>query len=165
MESIAKRSGKRGLKNSIGKIFSSKSKLRTKESSLSFPERAELNSDQDGQRDAERRIKQKLLEDVIHSRTPFSSWNAPTILAWLEVSHKCFLRGTVNGIGDPLWSIFLLVGVIERIDAGFFTSISSHLIDLLIKRLVIFSHISCMRSCALRAESSIMLKLSKGMVT
>eukprot|EP00112_Aurelia_sp_Birch-Aquarium-sp1_P024769 Seg798.2 transcript_id=Seg798.2/GoldUCD/mRNA.D3Y31 product=Liprin-alpha-1 protein_id=Seg798.2/GoldUCD/D3Y31 len=85
MESIAKRSGKRGLKNSIGKIFSSKSKLRTKESSLSFPDRMELNSDQDGQRDAERRIKQKLLEDVIHSRTPFSSWNAPTILAWLEL--------------------------------------------------------------------------------
>ena len=137
MESIAKRSGKRGLKNSIGKIFSSKSKLRTKESSLSFPDRAELNSDQDGQRDAERRIKQKLLEDVIHSRTPFSSWNAPTILAWLEVSHKYFILGRSNGIGGPLWSTFLLVGVIEKSVEVLFTPISSRVISLLMERLLI----------------------------
>ena len=85
MESLAKRSGKRGLKNSIGKIFSSKSKLRSKEAN-SIPDRSLLNSEHDGQRESERRVKQKLLEDVIHSRTPFSSWSAPTILAWLEVS-------------------------------------------------------------------------------
>ena len=110
MESIAKRSGKRGLKNSIGKIFSSKSKLRTKESSLSFPERAELNSDQDGQRDAERRIKQKLLEDVIHSRTPFSSWNAPTILAWLEVCHRYIAVRLLINLNNRVGMIgFLLV--------------------------------------------------------
>ncbi|XP_065070914.1 liprin-alpha-1-like isoform X1 [Rhopilema esculentum] len=84
MESIAKRNSKRGLKNSLGRIFSSKSKLRTKDASMLL-ERSVLNSDHDGQRDAERRIKQKLLEDVIHSRTPFASWNAPTILAWLEL--------------------------------------------------------------------------------
>jgi len=84
MESLAKRSSKRGLKNSIGKIFSSKSKLRSKETNA-LSDRSFLNSEHDGQRDTERRLKQKLLEDVMHSRTPFSSWNAPTILAWLEL--------------------------------------------------------------------------------
>ena len=90
MESLTKRGAKRGLRNSIGKIFSTKTKLRTKDSS-SAVERAEMNSDTDGHRDTERRIKQKLLEDVIHSRTPFSSWNAPTILAWLEVG-RCLVN-------------------------------------------------------------------------
>ena len=90
MESLAKRSGKRGLKNSIGKIFSSKSKLRSKEAN-SIPDRSLLNSEHDGQRESERRVKQKLLEDVIHSRTPFSSWSAPTILAWLEVRLRFLL--------------------------------------------------------------------------
>ncbi len=98
MESLSKRSGKRGLRNSIGKIFSTKSKLRSKDSSMAV-EKSELNADPDGHRDTERRIKQKLLEDVIHSRTPFSSWNAPTILAWLEVCRFCcFLYSEDQGI-------------------------------------------------------------------
>lgn len=102
MESLAKRSGKRGLKNSIGKIFSSKSKLRSKETNAIL-DRTLLNSDHDGHRDTERRIKQKLLEDVIHSRTPFSSWNAPTILAWLEV-----------GLWSVVWHLLELLNRLVR---------------------------------------------------
>eukprot|EP00794_Sanderia_malayensis_P018119 gene18119-19929_t len=85
MESLSKRNGsKRGIRSSFGKLFSAKSKIRSKDTSLTL-DKPELNADPDGHRDTERRIKQKLLEDVINSRTPFSSWNAPTILAWLEL--------------------------------------------------------------------------------
>ena len=43
------------------------------------------DSNAEAQRDAERRMKSKLLEDVFQSGAPFSAWNAPTILAWLEL--------------------------------------------------------------------------------
>lgn len=85
MESINRRGPKnRGLKNSIGKIFSTKGKLKPRESP-GFARSEELDSNAEAQRDVETRMKRKLLEDVIASGAPFAAWNAPTILAWLEL--------------------------------------------------------------------------------
>lgn len=82
MESLTRRGVKnRGLKNSLGKIFSSKGKLKPRDLGLSRNEDIDSNA----QRDAETRMKRKLLEDIIASGTPFVNWNAPTILAWLEL--------------------------------------------------------------------------------
>lgn len=82
MESLTRRGVKnRGLKNSIGKIFSSKGKLKPRDLGISRND----DTDSNAQRDAETRMKRKLLEDIIASGTPFVNWNAPTILAWLEL--------------------------------------------------------------------------------
>ena len=44
-----------------------------------------MDSTTDVQRDVETTMKRKVLEDVIASGAPFAAWNAPTILAWLEM--------------------------------------------------------------------------------
>ena len=85
MESLSKRGSKRGLKSSLGKIFSSKSRLKSRETG-SNNDRASEGAAELEYREAERRVKQKLLEEAINMRTSFAAWNAPTILAWLEVS-------------------------------------------------------------------------------
>ncbi|XP_057289693.1 liprin-alpha-1-like [Hydractinia symbiolongicarpus] len=84
MESLTRRGVKnRSLKNSLGKIFSTKGKLKPRDLGISRSD--DLDSNAETQRDAETRMKKKLLEDVIASGAPFGSWNAPTILAWLEL--------------------------------------------------------------------------------
>ena len=84
MESLTRRSAKnKSLKNSLGKIFSSKGKLKARD--LGLNSGADSDSNADAQRDTETRMKRKLLEDVIASGAPFANWNAPTILAWLEL--------------------------------------------------------------------------------
>lgn len=84
MESLTRRGVKnRSLKNSLGKIFSTKGKLKPRDLGISRSD--DLDSNAETQRDAETRMKKKLLEDVIASGASFGSWNAPTILAWLEL--------------------------------------------------------------------------------
>jgi len=84
MESLSRRGPKnRGLKNSIGKIFSTKGKLKGRDTGSIRSE--DLDSTAEAQRDSETIMKRKLLEDVIASGAPFAAWNAPTILAWLEL--------------------------------------------------------------------------------
>ena len=84
MESLTRRGPKnKGLKNSIGKIFGTKGKLKPRDTGSIRSE--DLDSNAEAHRDAETRIKRKLLEDVIASGAPFAAWNAPTILAWLEL--------------------------------------------------------------------------------
>ena len=86
MESLSRRGQKnRGLKNSIGKIFSSKGKLKPRDGNFSRSGDDMDSSATDVQKDAETRMKRKILEDVIASSAPFAAWNAPTILAWLEM--------------------------------------------------------------------------------
>lgn len=86
MESLSRRGGKnKGLKSSIGKIFGTKGKLKPRDA-MSTSRGEDLDSSTaDVQRDAETRMKKKLLEDVISSGSSFAAWNAPTILAWLEL--------------------------------------------------------------------------------
>ena len=84
MESLSRRAKNRGLKNSLGKIFSAKGKLKPRE--FGHTNRIdELDTNAETQKDVETRMKRKLLEDVIASGSPFATWNAPTILAWLEL--------------------------------------------------------------------------------
>lgn len=86
MESLTRRGGSKnkGLKNSIGKIFGTKGKLKPR-GDMSSLRADDVDSNAEVHKDAETRIKKKLLEDVIASGAPFAAWNAPTILAWLEL--------------------------------------------------------------------------------
>ena len=84
VESLSRRQKNRGLKNSIGKIFSSKGKLKVRDGGSSSRSE-DMDSTTDVQRDVETQMKRKILEDVIASGAPFAAWNAPTILAWLEM--------------------------------------------------------------------------------
>ncbi|XP_047134779.1 liprin-alpha-1 [Hydra vulgaris] len=84
LESLTRRGGKnKSLRTSIGKIFSTKGKLKPRDLELGQSE--DLDSNAEAQRDAETRMKHKLLEDIMASGAPFASWNAPAILAWLEL--------------------------------------------------------------------------------
>ena len=137
MESLTRRGVKsRSIKNSLGKIFSSKGKLKPRD--LGFSRSDDLDSNAEAQRDAETRMKKKLLEDVIASGAPFATWNAPTILAWLELWVKL-----------PEWYIHACRA---NVKSGSIMSVSYYLnhryvcLYLLLKQLVLIQRVQLMIS-------------------
>ena len=113
LESLTRRGGKnKSLRTSIGKIFSTKGKLKPRD--LGFGQSDDLDSNAEAQRDAETRMKHKLLEDIIASGAPFASWNAPAILAWLELwvklpewyIHACRANVKSGSIMSVSWFLF-----------------------------------------------------------